>query len=156
MKPQSHPAPDATLADRRNGRVFTTCITLNYLAAPVIYIDVVQAALCDKLGASPTVASLPASTYLFGNLAPFFFSWLVPHRLERRVAVVGYAATAALLAAVFLLLILPVSDGVRIPPGLGQGFFQGLSSSGAVLFLWQFPPRGPPAGGGRPTRELTQ
>src|SRR5438132_12805122 len=147
MKPQGHPAPDATLADRRNGRVFTTCITLNYLAAPVIYIDVVQAALCDKLGASPTVASLPASTYLFGNLAPFFFSWLVPHGLERRVAVVGYAVTAALLAAVFLLLILPVSDGVRIAAVIGQGLFQGLSSSVAILYLWQCLRRGTSAEG---------
>src|SRR5262245_56918013 len=84
--------------DRRNGSIFLLSWLLIYLAAPVMYIDVVQAALCNKLGAGVTVANLPASAYFFGSFSPFFFSWLVPHRMVRTVAVVAYAVTASLLA----------------------------------------------------------
>jgi hypothetical protein len=51
--------------DRINGLIFFVSYVLVYLAAPVIYVDVVQAALCDKLGASTAVANLPASAFLF-------------------------------------------------------------------------------------------
>jgi hypothetical protein len=76
------------------------CWALIYLAAPVMYVDVVQAALCHRLGAGPAVSNLPASAYFFGSFAPFFFSWLVSPRAVRMVVVCGYAATAALLFAV--------------------------------------------------------
>jgi hypothetical protein len=64
--------------DRHNGWVFTLCYSLVYLSAPVLYVGVVQAALCDKLGASATIANLPASTYMLGQVAPLVCSWLVP------------------------------------------------------------------------------
>ena len=35
--------------DRRNGWVFTICYVFLYLAAPVLYVGVIQAALFDKL-----------------------------------------------------------------------------------------------------------
>ena len=53
--------------DRHNGWVFTLCYVLIYISAPVLYVGVVQAALCDKLGAGATLANLPASTYMFGR-----------------------------------------------------------------------------------------
>ena len=44
---------------RRNQIAFAMIVSLTYLAAPVFYVDVVQATLCDKLGASRVVANFP-------------------------------------------------------------------------------------------------
>jgi MFS family permease len=128
--------------DRRNGSIFLVSWLLIYLAAPVIYIDVVQATLCNKLGAGPTVANLPASAYFFGSFSPFFFSWLVPHRLVRTVTVVAYATTASLLGLVCALLVLPVPDSVRIAAVIGQGLVQGFTASISFIYMWQCLKRG--------------
>ena len=128
--------------DRRNGRIFFVSWVLIYLAAPVMYIDVVQAALCNKLGARPALASLPASAYFFGSFAPFFVSWFVPHRLVRGVAVAAYCTTAALLAAVCALLVIPSPNEVRIAAVIGQGLVQGFCSSISFVYMWQCLKRG--------------
>ena len=128
--------------DRRNGRIYLVSWMLIYLAAPVIYIDVVQAALCSRLGAGPMLASLPASAYFFGNFAPFFLSWWVPHRLVRGVTVAAYWTTAALLGTVCVLLVTPVSDLVRIGAVISQGLVQGFSGSISFIYVWQCVKRG--------------
>ena len=102
----------------------------------------VQAALCNKLGARTTVSNLPASVYLFGSFAPFFFSWFVPYRAVRTVVVAAYWSTAALLATVCILLVFPVTDRVRIAAVIGHGVIQGLSSSVAFVYMWQCLKRG--------------
>src|SRR5262245_9473682 len=73
--------------DRRNGLIFCAYNLLNYFAAPIVYVGVVQAALCDKLGTSATIANLPASAYYFGFFAPILLSWIIPYRLERNAVV---------------------------------------------------------------------
>ena len=63
MRGTSQAVTVVTEADEsRNGWAFTICYAFIYLAAPVLYVGVIQAALCDKLGVSRTLASLPAST----------------------------------------------------------------------------------------------
>ena len=61
--------------ERRNGLIFLISVTLTYFAAPVTYVGIVQAALCDKLGASATVSNLPDSAFLIGSAAPLLLSW---------------------------------------------------------------------------------
>jgi MFS family permease len=121
--------------DRRNGRVFLVNYLLIFFAAPVIYVGVIQAALCNKLGASATIASLPASVHLLGQIAPLFFSWLVPHRHEQRVLIWANAMTASLLACVMLTLLVPASNAVRIAAVIVQGLLQGLSGSVSLVFM---------------------
>ena len=128
--------------DRRNGSVFLVNYLLIFLAAPVIYVGVTQAALCNKLGASATVASLPASAYLLGQAAPLFFSWLVPRRRERDVVVWANAITASLLASVMVTLLLPLPNTVRIGVVVMQGLLQGLSASTSLVFMTQCLRRG--------------
>src|SRR6478736_2564709 len=89
---------------RRNGLLFLLIYACIYLAAPVSYIGVVQAGLCDRLGANATIANLPSATYLLGGLAPFLLSLVVPHRLERSVVVWSYGLTALFIGLVFLAL----------------------------------------------------
>ncbi len=138
------PTPDD---DRFNGLIFTLSYACIYFAAPVVYIGIVQAGLSDKLGASAAIANLPASTYSLGQVAPLFFSWLIPHRLERTTVVTANLITALGLAAVCLTLILPLPDGVRIAALSIQGLFQGLSGSTSHVFMIQCLGRGTTAVG---------
>ncbi|MCY3778243.1 MAG: hypothetical protein OXH11_19875 [Candidatus Aminicenantes bacterium] len=118
--------------DRYNGRILILKSFLIYFAAPVVYIGIVQAALCDRLGASATVANLPASTYLLGSLAPLVLSWVIPHRWTRTTLVTAYLVTMSAFLMVLATLILPVSNTVRLwavgcgragphPGGVGVG-----------------------------------
>ena len=128
--------------DRRNGLLFGASNPLIYFAIPVAYIRVVQAALCDQLGASATVANLPASAYLLGAIMPFVLFWIVPHRLVRVTVVVANLVTTALLAGVGLALIYPFSNPVRLLAVIGQELIQGFSASTFQVFKYQCPRRG--------------
>lgn len=127
---------------RRNGGIFLVSYILIYLAAPAVYIGIVQAALIDKLEASATVANLPLAVYKFGSFAPLIMSWLAPHRFEKQVVVWANVMTTIVLTLVFLTLVLPVSSAVRIGALILQGLFQGLSSSTSMIFQLQCLTRG--------------
>lgn len=128
--------------DQRNSRIFYLSYLLLFFAAPAVYVGVVQAALCDKLGASATVANLPASAFLFGSAAPFFLTWLIPLRLERSVVVYANAITATLLAMVCAALIFPFGNSVRIAVLIGQGLIQGCTGSISLVYQFQCLGRG--------------
>jgi MFS family permease len=128
--------------DRTNGSIFFISYLLIYFAAPVVYVGVVQAALCDKLGANATIANLPGSAYLFGNFAPLIFSAVVPHRLERAVVVWANIITAILLSMVCTTLLLPFENSVRIAALIGQGLIQGFTGSTSQVFMLQCLGRG--------------
>ena len=128
--------------DRRNAAIFFVSYLLIYFAAPVVYIDVVQAALCDKLGANATIANLPASAYFFGSLAPILFSWLIPHRLERATVVWSNFIGAVLMALVCATLIFPLTNSIRIAAVIGQGLILGFSGSVSQVFMLQCVGRG--------------
>ncbi len=128
--------------DRYNGRVFLCTYLLLYLAAPVVYVGVVQAALCDKLGAGATLANLPFAAYQLGQISPLFATWLIPHRLERTVLVWTASAAALLQGMVFAALALPCPAGVRIGAVTLAGLLLGLVWSVAMLYLYQCLNRG--------------
>jgi MFS family permease len=128
--------------DRRNGLIFGIYNLLNYFAAPIVYVGVVQAALCDRLGASATIANLPASAYFFGFFAPIILSSSIPHRSERAAVVVANLVTASSLAAVGLALLLPVSDSIRLTAVIGQGLVLGFSDSVSIVYSYQCLGRG--------------
>ncbi len=128
--------------DRHNGRIFLLSYLLIYLAAPVTYIGVVQVVLCDKLGASATVANLPFAAYQFGQIAPLFYAWLVPHRMERNAVVWSAATTSALIALVTLAILLPISNTLRVAAVVIQGLIQGLLAAGLQVFMFQCLNRG--------------
>ena len=141
--PEQQELGDLTPAmERRNGVLFFCSYVLIYLAAPVTYIGIVQAALCDKLGASYAVASLPASLHLLGGLGPLICSWLIPYRRERATVVWSYGISTAVLAAVGTTLLLPFSNAARITALLAQGLIQGISNSVAHAFGFQCLRRG--------------
>lgn len=147
--------PITAEAEHHNGWVFTICYIFIFFAAPVLYVGVIQAALCDKLGASKTLSNLPASTYMLGQIAPVLFSWLVPFRLERSMVVWANLATASFSTLVFLSLALPMPASVRIGAVVLQGLLQGLSSSTSFVFMQQCLRRGTTAEGLAKTLQRT-
>jgi len=128
--------------DRRNGLAFSFSYLLIFFAAPVIYVRIDQAALCDKLGASATVSNLPASAYLLGGIAPVFLTWLVPARFDREMVIFANVITAVVLALVVSTLLFPFGNTVRIAALVGQGLFQGVSSSVSLVYQFQCLGRG--------------
>ena len=128
--------------NHRNSLIYALCYALIYLAAPVIYVGVVHAALCDQLGASATIANLPASAYFFGFFAPVLVSWMIPKRLEKNAVIVACLVTSSSLAVVFITLFFPFPDSVRLVAVIGQGLILGFSDSVAVLYLFHCLNRG--------------
>lgn len=128
--------------DHYNGWLYTICYVLIFLGAPVLYVGVVQASLLDRLGASATVANLPASTYMLGQVAPLVLSWLVPHRLERAMVVWANLATAGVIGVVFGVLAAGAPAGVCIVAVVVQGLLQGLTWSASFVFMTQCLRRG--------------
>ena len=141
--------------DRRNALIAGISYFLIYLAAPVVYLGVVQAGLCDKLGASATVANLPASAYLFGAVAPFVLSWILPARLDRAVVVVSNLVTAASMMIVCVTLLLPFSDTIRIAAVIVQGLVQGVSGNISAVYTYQCLGRGTTVDGRARALKLT-
>jgi hypothetical protein len=71
--------------------VFIVNMSLIYLVAPVFYVGVLHAAICNSLGASDTIANLPASVNLWMNPLPVLISWLWPSpRASRRILIAAY------------------------------------------------------------------
>jgi hypothetical protein len=128
--------------DRRNGRLYLLTYLLIYLAAPVSYIGVVQAGLCDRLGANATIANLPSATYLLGGLAPFLLSLVVPHRLERSVVVWSYGLTALFIGLVFLALAGNFPPTIILCILIFHGLLQGFTGNASQVFTFQCLARG--------------
>jgi MFS family permease len=123
--------------DTRNAWILGLTYFLVYLGAPVIYLGVVQAGLCDKLGASKTVANLPATAYQIGSFVPLLVAWAAPQRWTRSILVWSYSATAVLLGLVSITLFFPFSNSFRIAAVVGQGLVQGISGSVANVYTYQ-------------------
>src|SRR5262249_7008498 len=70
--------------ERHNLWIFVASFALTYFGAPIFYVGVVQAALCNRLGANATIANLPAAGYNLGFLAPMVAAVLIPTRLEKQ------------------------------------------------------------------------
>lgn len=128
--------------DRKNSRIFAASNMLIYFASPVVYVGIAQAALCDKLGASATVANLPVSAYFFGFFAPVLLAWLIPYRLEKSAVVTANLVTSSSLVLVALSLFLPFEDGFRLVAVIGQGLILGFADSISIVYMYQCLNRG--------------
>lgn len=121
--------------ERRNGRLFIYAHLLTYFSAPVIYVGLVQAAFCDKLGASATVANLPSATYLLGSACPILCAWFFPARHGRRVAQTAFLVIASSMLPVCLAVFLPFSAQVRIAVVIAQGLVIGIINSVTNVYM---------------------
>jgi len=129
----------------RNMIIYAGNVCLIFTAAPVIYIGIIQAVLCQKLGASIRVANLPTSLFLAVAALPVLVAWYLPYvRLLRRVVVTGYAIMSFVGALVAALLVLPVSNGVKVAAVVLHGALMGGSIGVVNAFEWEVLIRGVP------------
>src|SRR5438128_237496 len=131
--------PDACLlsdaAQTRNIILVGANTALSYLAAPVLYVGIVQASLLEKLNASATVSNLPASAYLLLAALPVFVSWAFPRVSQlKTILVTCYATLAISSAVVALVLLLPAPDWLRIAIVIIQGGVVGGARTVAVAY----------------------
>jgi predicted MFS family arabinose efflux permease len=133
--------------DRRNGLLYTLGYALIFFAAPVTYVDVLPATLCGHLGASATLANLPAAAYLFGGIAPIFLSVTIPPQWERAVVVWANGVTAVLVGLVSVALVSRLPSRHTLSIVVLQGLLQGVSFATATVFTLQCIARGTTPGG---------
>ncbi len=141
--------------DRRNSVLFFWTIFFSYIAGPVLFVGVTQAALCDRLGASATVSNLPAASFFLGAVGPIFLASIVPHRWDRRLAVVSAALMAVFMGAVAVVLVIPLSNHVRIIAVVGQSIALGLLNSVNQVYVYQCLGRGTSEAGRSRAMKLT-
>ncbi len=128
---------------RRNQVSYAIIVSLIYLAAPILYVDVVQSTLCDKLGASRMVANLPTSLYIGLSVVPLFFAWLIPYmRMVRAVIVVAYLVGAAMGGVVALVLMSPANATTKIAVIIIHAAVNGIVLGTVSVFNWEILSKG--------------
>jgi hypothetical protein len=125
--------------------IYAGNVCLIFTAAPIIYIGIVQAVLCQRLGASIRVANLPTSLYLAVAALPVLVAWYLPYvRLLRRVVVAGYAIMSLMGGLVAVTLALPVSNGLKVAAVVLHGGLMGGTIGVVNAFEWEVLIRGVP------------
>lgn len=128
---------------RRNLILFALCTGTQYLAAPVLYVGITQASLCDRLGADARTANLPGTLFFAMTAMPALYAWLSPgvSALRRNLGLL-YGTSAVMLATLAITLSLPVSDSIKLGMVILQGGVSGAVMPAAIGLLWEVMGRG--------------
>ncbi len=128
---------------RRNLILFAVCTGMQYLAAPVLYVGITQASLCDSLGANARTSNLPGTLFFAMTAMPALFAWLSPRvsSLKRNLSLF-YGASALMLASLAVTLALPVSNQFKLAMIVLQGGVSGAVMPAAIALLWEAMVRG--------------
>ncbi|WP_373651676.1 hypothetical protein [Schlesneria sp. DSM 10557] len=128
---------------RWNLILFALCTGTQYLAAPVLYVGITQASLCDRLGADARTSNLPGTLYFAMTAMPALIAWLSPRvsSLKRNLSLC-YGASAVMLTALAITLSSSASDQTKLAMVIMQGAVSGAVLPTAVAFLWEVIARG--------------
>ncbi len=142
-------ASECPLSDRdqlRNGLIFITCWGLVYLVAPVLYVGIVQAAICNTFGAGDTVANLPQAAYMWLMPTPVLVAWLFSsERFFKPLLVLSFfllGVAGALVAVMFQL----ASREWIVAAIIVHAGVTGATNSVSFVCLWELAGRGMTAG----------
>jgi MFS family permease len=147
--PEPAPATEAIVCtlpwkdQRRNLMLFALCTGTQYLAAPVLYVGITQASLCDRLGADARTANLPGTLFFAMTAMPALIAWVSPgvSSLKRNLSLC-YAASALMLTVLAVVLASDASAEVKIALVILQGGVSGAVMPAAIAFLWEAIGRG--------------
>jgi MFS family permease len=128
---------------RRNLILFALCTGTQYLAAPVLYVGITQASLCDRLGADTRTSNLPGTLFFAMTAMPALYAWLSPGvgALRRNLGLL-YGTSAIMLGMLAITLSLPVSDSFKLCMVILQGGVSGAVMPAAIGLLWEVMGRG--------------
>lgn len=128
---------------RWNLILFAVCTGTQYLAAPVLYVGITQASLCDRLGADTRTSNLPGTLFFAMTAMPALIAWLSPRvsSLKRNLSLF-YGTSALMLATLAVTLALPVSNQFKLAMIVLQGGVSGAVMPAAIALLWEVMGRG--------------
>lgn len=128
---------------RWNLILFAVCTGTQYLAAPVLYVGITQASLCDHLGADARTSNLPGTLFFAMTAVPALIAWLSPRvsSLKRNLSLC-YGTSALMLATLAVTLALPVSKEIKLSMIVLQGGISGAVMPAAIALLWEVIGRG--------------
>jgi MFS family permease len=128
---------------RWNLILFAVCTGTQYLAAPVLYVGITQASLCDRLGADARTSNLPGTLFFAMTAMPALIAWLSPRvsSLKRNLSFC-YGASALMLATLAITLASPVSNDFKLFMIVLQGGVSGAVMPAAIALLWEVIGRG--------------
>lgn len=123
--------------------LFAGCVGLQYFAAPILYVGITQASLCDRLGADARTANLPATLYFAMTASPALIAWMSPQIAAlKRNLVCCFLIEAFTLASVAVTLTMDVSNHTKLMVVLAQGAVSGIVMPAAIALLWEAIGRG--------------
>ena len=128
---------------RRNLILFAACTGMQYLAAPVVYVGITQASLCDRLGASVSTSNLPGTLFFAMTVMPTLIAWLSPQvSVLKRNLSLCYATSGLMMAIMSITLASPASNEFKIAIVVLQGGVTGAVMPAAIGMLWETVGRG--------------
>ena len=135
--------PLAWPEQRRNLILFALCTGMQYLAAPVIYVGITQASLCDRLGADARTSNLPGTLFFAMTAMPALIAWLSPRvdALRRNLACC-YLVSCTMLGVIAAVLVLDLPPSVKLAVVILQGGVAGATMPTAIALLWEIIGRG--------------
>lgn len=128
---------------RQNLILFAVCTALQYLAAPVLYVGITQASLCNRLGADTRTSNLPGTLYFAMTAMPALIAWFWP-----RVSQLKRNLSACFTINSLMLLTLAVSLASSVPTSFKlamivlQGAVSGAVMPAAMAMQWEILGRG--------------
>jgi MFS family permease len=128
---------------RRNLILFAICTGTQYLAAPILYVGITQASLCDHLGADTRTSNLPGTLFFAMTAMPALIAWLSPRvsSLKRNLSLF-YGISALMMTTMAVTLALPVSNQLKLAMVVVQGGVSGAVMPAAIALLWEVIGRG--------------
>lgn len=128
---------------RRNLILFACCTAMQYFAAPVLYVGITQASLCNRLGADARTSNLPGTLFFAMTAMPALIAWLSPRVAElRRNLSLCYLASGLAMAAIAVTLLTEAPDSVKLALVILQGGVSGATMPTAIALLWEVIGRG--------------
>lgn len=127
---------------KRNGLIYTSLVSLTYLAAPVLYISV-QVGLCKRLHSSDTIANLPSTLFLSTAWFPVIIAWLFPQaRLLKIIMSFSYIVMSLTGVVVIILMLFHPSDEMIIGAIIVQAALLGCGNGMVGILNWEALSRG--------------
>ncbi|ODT98036.1 MAG: hypothetical protein ABS79_06540 [Planctomycetes bacterium SCN 63-9] len=141
--PGIQPCPLDQRDQTRNLILFAACTGLIYLSAPIMYVGVLQASLCKRLGASDANSNLPATAYFAMTGMPVLVAWLWPSVATlKRNLVCCFGIIALILGSVAAVLLSPLPASGKVAMVVLQGAVCGATGTTAIALLWEAIGRG--------------
>jgi len=142
-RPAANRCPLSWPEQRWNLILFALCTGTQYLAAPVLYVGITQASLCNRLGADARTSNLPGTLFFAMTAMPALIAWLSPRvsTLKRNLGIC-YTTSALMLLTLAITLAAPVSIPFKLGVVILQGAVSGAVMPAAIAMLWEVIGRG--------------